>query len=606
MKSLSPMSGLENQSELPGKKERSNATVDSSTQSEVNIVLLKAQARLIDNCQSDTAPINPGPPSSLPQFIRQNTPTFQAWSPYIYKILDQEKEIRLLKVSRGAPLADDQSWLYRHGYWAYIDSSFKCKPWAHDELHIGDDSWPKYEPWSYEIVHTTLEKAPPFQTISYVWGPDVREHTLSLRDGEVVMINANLSKALPRLSSRCNTGYLWIDQICINQDSITERNHQVKIMGSIYRAGQEVLIWLGALESILVYCPYKQSLHSGLEATAWRHLLRLFRAAKSSIQRADSSQYPQKSLQKHLTARSFETVLGLLDNPWFTRAWIYQEIVLSPKATFVVGRLAVSSIELYWIAKVVSQRHPSLIPGMVALPIMIRAWADWVPWTCRSIHRSTQFDTLLSTLGSKALTTDPRDRIYAFVGLNRNPKILIEPDYAVELNEVLIDTAIAMIRGTNSLDILNFVSRDSRWDGSHRSLPSWVPDFTMAEACTPSGRRWVGKEGDPEIAGFSLDRRSLKTQGEVVHQVRVVKLSSEDVDRNCHITTANMWQFSTTDRVQIGDEICVLRGCASLVVLRRRSDGNFSVVETLSQLDLYAPSDRRYLKGSMAQNFVLV
>lgn len=44
-----------------------------------------------------------------------------------------------------------------------------------------------------------------------------------------------------------STGYLWVDQICINQDNTAERNYQVGIMGKIYQAGHQILVWLGPI-----------------------------------------------------------------------------------------------------------------------------------------------------------------------------------------------------------------------------------------------------------------------------------------------------------------------------------------------------------------------
>ena len=38
---------------------------------------------------------------------------------------------------------------------------------------------------------------------------------------------------------------LWIDQICINQDDVHERNEQVALMHRIYSKAENVVIWLG-------------------------------------------------------------------------------------------------------------------------------------------------------------------------------------------------------------------------------------------------------------------------------------------------------------------------------------------------------------------------
>lgn len=88
-----------------------------------------------------------------------------------------------------------------------------------------------------------MKTAPPFQCISYSWGPDTKDHRLELHEGHFVRLNKSLAEALPYLQPRYGTGYLWIDQICIHQQSSTKSNHQVKIMGDICSDAKETLIW---------------------------------------------------------------------------------------------------------------------------------------------------------------------------------------------------------------------------------------------------------------------------------------------------------------------------------------------------------------------------
>jgi hypothetical protein len=38
---------------------------------------------------------------------------------------------------------------------------------------------------------------------------------------------------------------MWVDSICIDQNTTSERNHQVKQMGDIYSQAATVLVWLG-------------------------------------------------------------------------------------------------------------------------------------------------------------------------------------------------------------------------------------------------------------------------------------------------------------------------------------------------------------------------
>jgi Heterokaryon incompatibility protein (HET) len=37
----------------------------------------------------------------------------------------------------------------------------------------------------------------------------------------------------------------WIDALCINQEDVSERNHQVRMIGKIYSQAQGIVAWLG-------------------------------------------------------------------------------------------------------------------------------------------------------------------------------------------------------------------------------------------------------------------------------------------------------------------------------------------------------------------------
>lgn len=38
---------------------------------------------------------------------------------------------------------------------------------------------------------------------------------------------------------------MWIDAVCIDQTNLLERNHQVGMMGDVYRNAMQVRAWLG-------------------------------------------------------------------------------------------------------------------------------------------------------------------------------------------------------------------------------------------------------------------------------------------------------------------------------------------------------------------------
>lgn len=76
----------------------------------------------------------------------------------------------------------------------------------------------------YSIVHTTLRGPWQYEASSYVWGTSNRDAVLELDDGRELGITKPLKDALSVIVEYYKTSYLWIDQICINQDDLTERN----------------------------------------------------------------------------------------------------------------------------------------------------------------------------------------------------------------------------------------------------------------------------------------------------------------------------------------------------------------------------------------------
>lgn len=95
-----------------------------------------------------------------------------------------------------------------------------------------------------------LDEAPVFTALSYSWGNPSSQHRISL-DGHVDKVTANLHRLLKSLTTlhsknkRNPQEWLWIDALCIDQDSLEERGNQVQLFSRIYSRAEEVLAWLG-------------------------------------------------------------------------------------------------------------------------------------------------------------------------------------------------------------------------------------------------------------------------------------------------------------------------------------------------------------------------
>ncbi|ORY14747.1 hypothetical protein BCR34DRAFT_559792 [Clohesyomyces aquaticus] len=81
-----------------------------------------------------------------------------------------------------------------------------------------------YTPCS--LLEYALDKAPPYDVLSYVWGaqPQSTESSQRFCGGCVIPLTTTLNVALAHIRRRaqeCN--FLWIDQICIDQKYDEER-----------------------------------------------------------------------------------------------------------------------------------------------------------------------------------------------------------------------------------------------------------------------------------------------------------------------------------------------------------------------------------------------
>jgi hypothetical protein len=113
----------------------------------------------------------------------------------------------------------------------------------------------------------------------------------------------NCMSALQRLYDDDPFTSVWVDAICIHQDDLGERNHQVGVMGKIYAAANKVQIDLGhgdqGTEEAFRYVNMEYSM---LESTG------------SPLQHFSYLDHAPQSIQKSITE--------ILQHPWFTRIWV--------------------------------------------------------------------------------------------------------------------------------------------------------------------------------------------------------------------------------------------------------------------------------------------
>lgn len=150
------------------------------------------------------------------------------WKPYKYRSLSRDRdEIRLLTLLPGKPLG----WTQKPSREVLKNSR---KPRA---LY-------------FQLTTVELDSAPPYVAVSYTWATETGDAALSRRifvhadndpmDESVIKVTVNCEDALQQLWNPSVAQVIWIDAICIDQNRISERNHQVSMMDRIYKRATRV------------------------------------------------------------------------------------------------------------------------------------------------------------------------------------------------------------------------------------------------------------------------------------------------------------------------------------------------------------------------------
>jgi hypothetical protein len=250
----------------------------------------------------------------------------------------------------------------------------------------------------------------------------------------------------------------WIDQICINQKDLEERCQQVSMMGAIYLSADHVLAWLGEPNEDLT--------------PSFIHLIAAFRRRSDDGRKWAASQALMKEKielefdpeKPTLKAKRFLAVQEVLNRPWFQRAWVFQEAVLPKQVKMVIGRYLFYFPELY-----------NLVDHILKIQYAINGYRGSISKTCagfepmQSIHdyraqwlqkkEPRAFLRFLCRAGGKRKATEPRDMVYAFLGLLNKPDLFtpldytIHPNYSASLRDVYIALTRTIMDGSRNLDI---------------------------------------------------------------------------------------------------------------------------------------------------------
>lgn len=166
------------------------------------------------------------------------------------------------------------------------------------------------DPIRCTLHNVTIDTAKDYEALSYTWGKHSSTATIMVNE-QPLRVRRNLINALFYLRRREQSRTLWIDAVCINQNNVNERNHQVQRMAQIFTRASTVLVWLG-LETNSTKAAFEFLSDFYLRSPRDRRLLK------------DDS--------------GWDAIGSLCENNYWQRVWIVQEICVASRVLVVCGK----------------------------------------------------------------------------------------------------------------------------------------------------------------------------------------------------------------------------------------------------------------------------
>jgi hypothetical protein len=321
-----------------------------------------------------------------------------------------------------------------------------------------------------------------FQALSYAWGSPIFSETIyEVGSGTTIQVTKNLYQALQALRFSDQVQTLWVDAVCINQNSFHERNHQVKQMADIYRQASTVLVWLGHEECGQVMRSSASIGNTAMEPTP----------AIGTNDEYDQHDGISDTLDAVNSKRRIEELVLACDiasmglffgRRCFQRGWVLQEFVLARKVRIFAGQ---NEISLEYLESAIDTLHAHEYVLLTKVSSF-----DHDPWelylhNLGIVSDMVQFRSSALRMGiqrAKSLhrccrllidrnCSDVRDNVYAALGL-ANDDLAIKPDYSLGFAEVNLDMSRKSLLA-GDFSVLHYA--DTQWKNTSRSTrPSFV------------------------------------------------------------------------------------------------------------------------------------
>ncbi|VUC32491.1 unnamed protein product [Clonostachys rosea] len=356
----------------------------------------------------------------------------------------------------------------------------------------------------------------PYEALSYSWNdpyavallpPDVP--TIVGQDGKIacpisidgdytVQVTPNLMLALRALQLENASRTLWIDALCINQDSSLEKSSQVPLMTDIYSKARKVVIWLGEED----YWTYGSIGVINRWAGIYTNALKTGARQPEILEKL--TEWSTFDVEEQACFEAF------VRRAWFTRAWTFQELCLSQDTEIRCGKYSVPwAVFGDACAAVIAAGQENFVfeehENIKTLVDFYKFCQDMPNRRDRLRDERFQLSRLLQRTRPQQVT-DPRDKLYSLLGIANSPRRTNEAyrvDYTETKKEVYRRFTRDMIVEDGDLGVLSSVQRQQ---SPTKELEYYVRALReAAQAAVPQD----SEESESEYSTQDLDDKQL-------------------------------------------------------------------------------------------------
>ncbi|KAK0112373.1 hypothetical protein ONS96_001616 [Cadophora gregata f. sp. sojae] len=370
-------------------------------------------------------------------------------------------------------------------------------------------SAPNYEdPLVGLIGYNPMHNQVSFNCLSYTWGTEEPTEVLEL-SGQKFLIRKNLDAFL-RTMRNSGGPYIrfWIDAVCIDQTSVSERNRQLPRIIEVYEDADVVTCWVGEPDE----CS-NMALSLVLDLTPTHYVGRGMLFERQWLGVKDREHFP----------RRLAALYRFLCRPYFRRIWVAQELAAARRPYIVCGKDFIVEWKrldhatwrlmdiLYSDKELVDKIHAA-DPSLKDIPPSELSFARRLFYLRHLRHGrmdelEENWNTLLAqndepwydipetapgildvvTLCRDFQSTVPQDKVFALWNLATDAKSMhFTMDYTKTLATTWLEFAVAVARNNNSLDII-CAAEPTVADGL--DTPSWCPDWSTPASVSSMVRK---------------------------------------------------------------------------------------------------------------------